>query len=60
MTDHEIKAARDKFLQRVSDGISYLVDRHGYSRRRASSLILGEIRRSEPLPTDDEVSFVCT
>jgi len=57
-THHEIKTATDKFLQRVSDGITYLIERHGYSRERASNLILGEIRKNQRLPSDDEVGYI--
>jgi hypothetical protein len=57
-THHEIKTATDKFLQRVSDGITYLIERHGYSRERASNLILGEIRKNQRLPSDDEIFTV--
>lgn len=53
-----MNTAKYIFLQRVSEGISYLVDRHGYSRDRASKLILGEIRKTEPVPSEDEVSFI--
>ena len=47
--------AKAIFLNRVSDGISYLVQRHGYSQSRATDLILNELRKSDPLPSDDEV-----
>lgn len=49
--------AKAIFLNRVSDGISYLVQRHGYSQSRATNLILNELRKSDPLPSDDEVCF---
>lgn len=48
--------AKTAFLNRVSDGISYLIHRHGYSRARATNLILTELRKEDPLPSDDEVS----
>ncbi len=54
--DKQINDAKANFLRRVSDGISYLVDRHGYSDLRATEVILNEIRKSDPLPSDDEVS----
>jgi len=47
--------AKAIFLNRVSDGISYLVQRHGYSQSRATNLILNELRKSDPLPSDDEI-----
>jgi hypothetical protein len=59
-TSNSIAEARSTFLKRVSDGISHLVNRHGYSRSRASSLILGEIRNNEPLPDEDEIFDVMT
>lgn len=52
-----IMTAKIEFLRRVSEGISYLVHHHGYSRTKASNFILDEIRQSDPLPTENEVSF---
>ena len=48
--------AKTTFLNRVLDGISYLVHQNGYSQSRATNLILDELRKDDPLPSDDEVS----
>lgn len=51
----ELSMAKKRFSDNISNGISVLVRRHGYSRVRAAELILDQIRQSDALPTDDEV-----
>jgi len=53
--DNTIISAKAEFLRRVSNSISHLIDRHGYSRSRASELVLGEIQKGNPLPSEDEI-----
>jgi len=50
--------ARARFSERVSNGISVLIKRHGYSRERASDLILKEISHGGVPPSEDEVFSV--
>jgi len=47
--------ARARFSERISNGISVLIKRHGYSRERASDLILKEISHGGTRPSEDEV-----
>jgi len=49
------KRARARFSERISNGISVLIKRHGYSRERASDLILKEISHGGIRPSEDEV-----
>jgi len=55
MTPNRAKA---RFSERVSNGISVLIERHGYSRERASDLILKEISRGGEPPSEDEIFAV--
>jgi hypothetical protein len=48
------------FVTAVTEGVSVLMKRCGYSRERATSALLRELSRGESVrPTDDEVSSVC-
>jgi len=50
--------AKARFSERVSNGISVLIKRHGYSRERASDLILKEISQGGVPPSEDEIFAV--
>jgi len=50
-----MSAARERFAAAVSMGVSELTRGHGYSRERAVLLLLGEIRRDDTPPTDNEI-----
>jgi len=54
----EVTMAKSRFFDNISSGISVLVGRHGYSRDRAASLILDQIRQSDAPPTEDEVRLL--
>jgi len=51
----ELVTAKNRFYDNISKGISVLVGKHGYSRERAASLILDQIRLTDEAPIDDEV-----
>jgi hypothetical protein len=53
----ELETAKIRFSDNITNGISVLVQGHGYSRERAADLILDQIRQSDELPTDEEVSL---
>mmetsp|Transcript_2050 Transcript_2050/g.5403 ORF Transcript_2050/g.5403 Transcript_2050/m.5403 type:complete len:317 (-) Transcript_2050:362-1312(-) len=48
-------AARERFAGAVSRGVDELTSWYGYSRERAAELLLGEIRKDDSPPCDDEV-----
>lgn len=48
---------KTKFFQAISKGVSLLIQQYGYSRARATSLILEEIRQDDDHPTEEEVSL---
>jgi len=54
---------KTKFFQAISKGVSLLIQQYGYSRARATSLILEEIRQDDDHPTEEEVfkamQFLC-
>lgn len=54
----ELVTAKNRFYDNISKGISVLVGKHGYSRERAASLILDQIRLTDEAPIDDEVSVI--
>uniref|UniRef100_A0A6U1SRY8 Uncharacterized protein n=1 Tax=Trieres chinensis TaxID=1514140 RepID=A0A6U1SRY8_TRICV len=53
--DCQLESARARFAAAVSLGVSELTARFGYSRERAAWLLLGEIRRDDSPPSDDEI-----
>ena len=55
-SNNDVESAARRFHDNISNGISVLVRRHGYSRERAASLILDQIRQSDDPPNEEEVS----
>lgn len=51
----ELSVAMNRFRSGISKCISVLVTKHGYSRARATALVLDQIRQSEESPCEDEV-----
>lgn len=45
----------NRFRSSITKGISVLVTKHGYSRARATALVLERIRQSEESPCEDEI-----
>lgn len=55
LNHEDLTEAMNRFRESISNGISVLVLKHGYSRARATDLILEQIRQSDGLPCEDEV-----
>ena len=51
-----LEAEKVRFFEAVSGVVTMLVKQHGYSRARANSLVLAEIRQDDEQPTENEVS----
>ena len=49
--------ARSNFVSAVSNGVTELMGQCGYSRERATSILLRELRRDGETPSDDEVRY---
>lgn len=55
IVDTSLDIEKAIFFQAVSKSVLLLMQQHGYSRARATSLMLEEIRQSDDHPTEEEV-----
>ncbi len=52
----DIAEARSKLMAAVSRALQELIEHDGYSRERATALLIRQIRREDEHPKDDDVS----
>lgn len=55
--ERTILVATNDFTSAVSNGVAELMRRCGFSRERATALLLRELRRGDSLPSDNQVRF---